>query len=275
MAFEDHLIFSFRVVVKGGGDLGTGIAWRLHRCGFRVIVTEIARPTVVRRPVAFASAVYEGTVVVDGVTVRLVADETEIAACWTAGEVPVLVDPQANVVERMRPDAVIDAIVAKRNKGTRISDAPVVVAVGPGFTAGVDCHAVVESNRGHNLGRVMLDSSAEPNTGIPGTVGDETVRRVLRAPVDGIFYPLYEIGDHVRAGETVARVGDAPLQSQLHGVVRGLLYGGLWVRAGFKVGDIDPRGIVSHCFAISDKALAIGGGVVEAVLYLLRRKRAS
>ena len=131
---------------------------------------------------------------------------------------------------------------------------------------------VIESNRGHNLGRVILDSGAESNTGIPGTVGGENVRRVLRAPIDGIFYPLYEIGDRVRAGETVARVSDEPLQSQLHGVVRGLLHDGLWVRAGFKVGDIDPRGIVSYCFAISDKALAIGGGVVEAILYLLQKK---
>ena len=272
MAFTDHLIASFSVVVKSGGDLGTGVAWRLHRCGFRVIVTEIARPTAIRRAVAFASAVYEETFVVDGVTARLAAGDAEIAACWSAGEVPVLVDPQAAVIERVRPLTVVDAIVAKRNSGTRITDAPIVVAVGPGFTAGVDCHAVVESNRGHHLGRVLLDSSAESNTGIPGTVGGENTRRVLHAPVSGILHPLCRIGDLVHAGDLVARIDDTPLHSQLDGVVRGLLHTGLYVRSGFKVGDVDPRGIASHCFTISDKALAIGGGVVEAILYLLQKK---
>lgn len=278
MAFKDplaHLLCSPRVpfvVVKGGGDLGTGVAWRLHRCGCCVLVTEIAYPTVVRRTVAFASAVYEGAIAIDGTTARLAGSDGEIAACWAANEVPVLVDPQAAVIERLRPDAVVDALVAKRNKGTCIGDAAVVVAVGPGFTAGVDCHAVVESNRGHNLGRVILDASAEPNTGMAGMVGGESVRRVLHAPVSGVFEPLLEIGDLVEAGKLVARVDGTPIYSQLDGVVRGLLYAGLTVRAGQKVGDVDPRGVVAHCFTISDKALAVGGGAVEAVLYLLREK---
>ena len=155
-----------------------------------------------------------------------------------------------------------------------LTDAPIVVAVGPGFTAGVDCHAVVESNRGHHLGRVLLDSSAESNTGIPGTVGGENTRRVLHAPGSGILHPLCRIGDLVHAGDLVARIDDTPLHSQLDGVVRGLLHTGLYVRSGFKVGDVDPRGIVSHCFTISDKALAIGGGVVEAILYLLQSSNA-
>jgi xanthine dehydrogenase accessory factor len=272
-----NLLCSLRVpvvVVKGGGDLGTGAAWRLYRCGFRVLVTEIAQPTVIRRAVAFASAVYEQRVVVDGVTARLVYDDDEIEGCWTAGAVPVLVDPQAAIVERLRPDALVDALVAKRNKGTRISDAPVVIAVGPGFTAGVDCHAVIESNRGHNLGRVILDADAEPNTGMAGMVGGESVRRVLHAPVSGLFEPLCEIGDLVRTGELVARVDGMPLYSQLDGVVRGLLYAGLAVRAGRKVGDVDPRGVAANCFTISDKALAVGGGAVEAILYLLQKKNA-
>jgi xanthine dehydrogenase accessory factor len=260
------------VVVKGGGDLGTGVAWRLNRCGFRVLVTEIACPTAIRRAVAFASAIYEGTVDVEGVTARLVRGASEISACWSAGEVPVAVDPYARIVERVQPDALVDALVAKRNKGTRIDDAPVVVAVGPGFTVGVDCHAVVESNRGHNLGRVILSDSAEPNTGIAGMVGGENVRRVLHAPVSGTFDPLCEIGDRVRSGELVARVDDTAIHSQLDGVVRGLLYAGLVVRAGQKVGDVDPRAVVANCFTISDKALAVGGGTVEAILYLLRKK---
>lgn len=262
---------SLRVVVKGGGDLGAGVAWRLHRCGFRVLVTETAQPTVIRRAVSFASAVYEGVVTVDGVTARLAADDAGITAVWAAGEVGVLVDPEGTVIRRLRPDAVVDAILAKRNIGTRITDAPVVVALGPGFTAGVDCHAVVETNRGHNLGRVILEGSAEPNTGVPGSVGGESARRLLRAPAEGVFRAVRAIGDLVQAGDVVARVDDAPVRSQLDGVVRGLLHDGLRVSTGIKVGDVDPRGVVSHCFSISDKALAIGGGVVEAILFLRRR----
>jgi xanthine dehydrogenase accessory factor len=258
------------VVVKGGGDLGTGVAWRLHRCGFRVLVTETARPTVIRRGVAFASAVYEEVVTVDGVTARLVVDDAGVDSCWATEEVPVLVDPEGAAVARLRPDAVVDGIMAKRNVGTRITDAPIVVALGPGFTAGVDSHAVVETNRGHNLGRVILEGSAEPNTSVPGTVGGESARRVVRAPVGGVFWGKRAIGEQIEAGEVVAFVDDTPIPSQLSGVVRGLIYTGLRVHAGMKVGDIDPRGVVSHCFTISDKALAIAGGVVEAILYSRR-----
>jgi len=182
----------------------------------------------------------------------------------------VLVDPGVTVIQRLQPDVVVDAILAKRNTGTRIADAPIVVALGPGFTAGVDCHAVVETKRGHDLGRVLLEGSAAPNTGVPGSVGGESGRRVLRAPVEGIFRTVRAIGDRVRAGEIVARVDDAPIYSQLDGVVRGLLHDRLRVSAGAKVGDVDPRGVVSHCLTISDKALAVGGGVVEAILYLSR-----
>ncbi len=263
------------IVVKSGGDLGTGVAWRLHRCGFRVLVTETARPTVIRRAVAFASAVYEGTITVDGITARLVNDDAEIMDAWSAGEVPVLVDPEGAVIQRLQPDVVVDAILAKRNTGTRITDAPIVVALGPGFAAGTDCHAVVETNRGHNLGRVLLEGSAEPNTGVPGTVGGESAKRVLRAPVDGVFRAARAIGDGVQTGDVVAYVDDVPVRSQLDGVVRGLLYDGTQVHTGMKSGDVDPRGIVSHCFTISDKALSVGGGVVEAILYLRQLKRGS
>lgn len=259
-------------IVKGGGDLGTGVAWRLHRCGFRVLVTETAQPTVIRRAVAFASAVYEGTITVDGITARRVENDEEMRAAWEAGEVPVIVDPEGESIRRLRPDVVVDAIIAKRNIGTRITDAPIVIALGPGFTAGVDCHAVIETNRGHNLGKVILEGTAEPNTGVPGVVGGESARRVLRAPTAGTFRGVRAIGDRVQEGEVVAYVDDVPVRSQLNGVVRGLLHDGLPVHKGMKVGDVDPRGIVSHCFTISEKALAIGGGVVEAILYLWRNR---
>jgi xanthine dehydrogenase accessory factor len=263
------------VVVKSGGDLGTGVAWRLHRCGFRVLVTETARPTVIRRTVAFASAVFEGTTTVDGITARLVNDDAGIADAWAAREVPVVVDPEGAAIQRLRPDVVVDAILAKRNTGTRITDAPTVVALGPGFTAGVDCHAIVETKRGHNLGRVLLERSAEPNTGVPGTVGGESAKRVLRAPTEGVFRTTRAIGDSIQIGDVAAYVENAPIRSQLNGVVRGLLYDGLRVHTGMKVGDVDPRGIISHCFTISDKALAVGGGAVEAILYLRQLKRGS
>jgi xanthine dehydrogenase accessory factor len=267
--FDNNLTEStIRVVVKGGGDLGTGVAWRLHRCGFRVLVTEVAQPTVVRRAVAFASAVYDGVTTVDGIAARLVKDDAEITACWATGEAPLLVDSEGAVLKRLRPDVVVDAILAKRNVGTRITDAATVVALGPGFIAGMDCHAVVETKRGHNLGRVILKGSAEPDTGVPGSVGGESARRVLRAPAEGIFQTVRAIGDVVQVGEVVAYVGDVPLRSRLDGVVRGLLHDKLRVTIGMKVGDVDPRGVVSHCFTISDKALAVAGGVLEAILHL-------
>lgn len=262
---------ALRVVVKGGGDLGTGVAWRLHRCGFHVLVTEVAEPTVIRRAVAFANVVYVGTMTVDGITARLAADDHEALAVWDSDEVPVMVDAESAVVLRLQPDAVVDAIIAKRNTGTSIADAPIVVALGPGFSAGVDCHAVVETHRGHDLGRVIEEGSAEPNTGIPGTIGGEGGRRVLRAPRAGVFRGRRAIGDLVQEGEIVANVESEPIPARIDGVVRGLLHEGLAVRAGQRVGDIDPRGVLEHCFTISDKALAVGGGVVEAIMHLRRR----
>ncbi len=262
--------WSFVVLIKGAGDLGTGVAHRLHRVGMRVVVTELPQPLVIRRPVAFANAVYEGAVTVEGVTARRVAlDEGEIATTWGRGEVPVVVDPAGLAVQVLRPDVVVDAILAKRNTGTRITDAPAVIALGPGFTAGVDCHAVVETERGHYLGRVIWEGAARPNTGVPGEVGGQTARRVLRAPAGGLLQGVGRIGDVVREGETVALVAGQPIQSPFAGVLRGLLHDGVPVRAGMKVGDVDPRGKPEYCFTISDKARAVGGGVLEAILTLL------
>ncbi|MDY7039998.1 MAG: selenium-dependent molybdenum cofactor biosynthesis protein YqeB [Chloroflexota bacterium] len=259
------------VVVKGGGDLASGVAYRLHRVGMRVVITELPRPTVIRRPVAFASAVFEGEVTVEGVTARLVESPARALTCLDEGVIPVLVDPEANVVRELHPDAVVDATLAKRNLGTRLTDAPVVVALGPGFTAGADCHAVVETERSHFLGRVITEGQAAPDTGVPGAVLGHAEDRVVRAPCGGTFRGERRIGDRVEAGQPVARVDGEPVVARISGVLRGLLADGLPVHAGMKVGDVDPRGVVEHCFTISDKARAVGGGVLEAILWLRRK----
>ena len=257
------------VVLRGGGDLATGVALRLHRAGFRITVLEIPQPTVIRRAVAFASAVYDGSTVVEGVTARLVRLDDDLEPIWGAGEAPVVVDPDASILARLRPDALVDAIMAKRNLGTHIDDAPIVVALGPGFTAGVDCHAVVETNRGHSLGRVYYAGTAEANTGVPGAVGGQDALRVVRAPADGVFQSLRTIRDRISRGDSIGRVEDFAVTSQIDGVLRGILHDGLIVHAGMKVADVDPRGVVEYCFTVSDKAWAVGGGVLEAILHLL------
>jgi len=259
------------VIVKGGGDIASGVAYRLHRCGFAIVVTELPHPTVVRRSVAFAQAVFDGAIDVEGVRARRASSAAEALALASSGEVAVLVDPWAHAVRQLRPAVVVDAIVAKRNTGTRPGDAPIVVALGPGFHAPTDAHAVVETNRGHRLGRVIVDGEAEPDTGVPAPVGGHGAERVLRAPADGLFIGIAEIGDQTSAGEVLGYVAGEPVTSPFAGCLRGLIQTGVAVRQGMKVGDIDPRATREHCFTISDKAFAIGGGVLEAVLYLRGR----
>lgn len=255
-----------RIVVRGGGDLGSGVVYRLQRAGFPVAVLELAQPLFVRRGVAYGAAVYEGSVTVDGITARLV-DRIEAAGnVWMAGEVPVLIDPAGATLAEWQPTVIVDARMAKRPLDTRLDEAPLVVALGPGFEAGVHCHAVVETNRGHYLGRVYWQGHAEPDTGIPGQMNGVAALRVLRAPEDGFVRPLRSIGDTVRAGDIVAEVNDQPVTAKFDGVVRGLIHPTVAVSAGLKIGDIDPRAKVDHCFTISEKSLAVGGGVLEAVL---------
>jgi xanthine dehydrogenase accessory factor len=260
------------VVVKGAGDLATGVIHRLRRVGMQVIATELPQPLVIRRTVAFASAVYEGHWEVEGMVARRVADEAAMRRVLAAGEVPVWVDPRAEIVGWLRPDAVVDAVMAKRNTGTALAHAPAVVALGPGFVAGRDCHVVIETNRGHDLGRILFRGQTQADTGTPGLVGGEAARRVVRAPVDGLFVGRRQIGDAVRAGEPVAEVSGQPVLARIDGVLRGLLHDGLAVRAGLKVGDVDPRAVAAHCTTISDKSRAIGGSALEAILYLLRSR---
>jgi xanthine dehydrogenase accessory factor len=253
-------------LIKGAGDLATGVGLRLFRAGFAVVHTEVARPTMVRRTVSFAEAVYEGSYQVEELEAVLVEGAEAAAAVLGAGRrVPVLVDPEADCREVLSPLVLVDAIVAKRNLGTARADAPTVIALGPGFVAGQDCHAVVETMRGHTLGRVIWRGQALPNTGVPGEVGGRGSERVLRAPDAGLLEHRASIGDRVSAGQAVAEVSGRPVLSALDGVLRGLARPGLAVHEGMKIGDVDPRAEAAHCFTVSDKALAIAGGVLEAV----------
>jgi xanthine dehydrogenase accessory factor len=267
------------VVVRGAGDLATGCIVRLVRAGFRVAALESAQPSAIRRTVCLSEAIYQGRAEVEGVRAIRVDSLEEMQALLAhfgpAGPVPVLVDPGCTVLPQLRPLALVDAIIAKRNLGTRIGMAEVVVALGPGFEAGVDADAVVETNRGHDLGRVLLSGRAEPDTGTPGLIAGKGKERVLHAPVAGVVENLKRIGDQVLAGEPVLALagpeGRVPLAAPIDGMLRGLIRPGFQAHAGLKVADVDPRGRREHCFTISDKGLAIAGGALEAILMLARR----
>lgn len=256
------------ILIKGAGDIATGIAVRLKNAGMQVVMTEIAIPTTVRRSVAFSRAVYEGSAVVENITAKLVLDFAQIPAVLQQDKIPVLIDPRCEVLKSIHFDAVVDSILAKKNLSTDPTQAPVVIGVGPGFSVPQDCHCVIETQRGHDLGRCIYQGCAAKNTGIPGEIGGYTVERLLRAPCDGIFHPILAIGDAVKAGQTVALVNDQPVTAQINGIVRGLLQDNVPVKTGMKSGDIDPRGCYEHCFTVSDKARAVGGGVLEAILHL-------
>lgn len=256
------------VVIKGAGDIATGIALRLFRAKLHVVMTDLPRPTSIRRTVCFSEAIIHGTYRVEDVTAVRIDDPLEAESVLAQGKIPVLADPEARCVQALRPDVVVDAILAKHNLNTRITDAKVVIGVGPGFTVGKDCHAVVETQRGHYLGRVLLQGSAAENTGIPGNIGGYTVERIIRAPKEGIFRPVRQIGDTVAADETVAYVDETPVKCLIAGVLRGILPEGTPVFQGMKSGDVDPRCKLDHCYCASDKALSVGGGVLEACLRL-------
>lgn len=256
------------IVIRGAGDIASGIALRLWRSHIQVVMTDLPKPTAIRRTVCFSQAIVHGTAKVEEATARRADTWKQVPEILAGGCIPVLPDPEGNCIASLRPDGVVDAVLAKRNLGTKITDAPVVVGVGPGFTAGVDCHAVVETMRGHTLGRVYTSGSALPNTGIPGLIGGFSGERVLRAPTDGIFHQLLEIGAQVREGDVAAEVNGIPMVCTLTGVLRGILPDGTPVFKGMKAGDVDPRCAVENCFTVSDKALAVGGGVLEAVLAL-------
>lgn len=254
-----------RVLIRGGGEMGSGVAWRLRRCGFDVIITEVPHPMAVRRWVAFSEAVYNGSQTIEGIAARRASPREAEAVC-ASGEIPVIICPLPSDLGQFHPDVIVDAILAKRNTGLVRGIAPREIALGPGFTAGDDVDCVIETNRGPNLGRCIWKGSAEPNTGIPGVLAGESARRVLRAPVDGKMELLHQIGDLVKAHSPIARVGGVIIECQIDGIVRGLLRDGTPVTAGVKAGDIDPRGDPELCARISEKALAIAGGVLEGIL---------
>ena len=268
------------IAVKGAGDLATGVIHRLSRAGFTVLATELPNPTVVRRTVAFAEVVTLGEMTVEDITARLATSLQDIQATLASGLVPITVDPAGTLLKQMHPAALVEATLSKYNSGVTMDDAPIVIALGPGYEAGKDVHAVIETNRGHNLGRVYLHGCAEPDTGRPGAIGGYTIERLIRAPCAGLLYGVHQIGDLVQAGETVAiiRANETgvteavPVMAATSGILRGLVRDGLRVSNGMKVGDIDPRAAREHCFTISDKSRAVAGGVLEALLHLLNRR---
>ena len=254
------------VLIKGGGEMATGVAHRLARSGFRVSLTEIAEPLAVRREVAFCEAIFAGEKIVEGLAAQRISSREEIFRAWEEGKIPVLVDPECSIRRELNPDVIVDAILAKKNTGTSLGDASLVVGLGPGFRAGQDVHLVIETNRGHHLGRVIENGEATPDTGVPGEISGYTWERVLRAPVEGKFKGMKQIGDRVQPGDVAGEVAGAPVKVKIAGVLRGILRDGLRVQARMKVGDVDPRGVREYCFTISEKARAIAGGVLEAIL---------
>jgi xanthine dehydrogenase accessory factor len=255
------------VVIKGAGEMASAVAWRIYMSNIRqILMLETPSPLAVRREVSFCEAVLDGSQTVEGVEAYKADNDTAIRKAWIQEKIAVVVDPDWKMLDRFEPHVVIDAILAKKNLGTHMDEAPLVIGLGPGFTAGRDVHLVIETNRGHNLGRIISSGVAEPNTGIPGPIGGYAEERVLRAPCDGEFKARCAIGDQIKKGDTVATVAADTVQAKIDGVLRGLIRSSSRVHEGSKLGDIDPRGNVDYCHTISDKARAISGSVLEAIL---------
>ncbi|MFC0225539.1 selenium-dependent molybdenum cofactor biosynthesis protein YqeB [Serratia aquatilis] len=270
MKDDIRLVRDRLVVIRGAGDMATGVALRLYHAGFQIVMLDIAQPTAIRRSVAFAQAMFDGQTCVEGVTACLAKDVDEAFEIINRNQIPLLVDEDAQCLQQLKPRFLVDAILAKQNLGTHRNMAPITIALGPGFNAGQDCDAVIETNRGHDLGRVIYHGYTHPNTGIPGNIAGHTERRVIRAPADGVMHCCVSLGDLVQEGDLLAHCGDTPVIAPLSGMVRGLLQPGLEVKTGTKIGDIDPRGAMADFTTVSDKARAIAGAVLEAMLKLGR-----
>jgi len=256
------------VIVRGGGDLATGVIQKLHHCGFKVLVLETDTPTAIRRKVSFSEAVYEGEMTVEKDTAVRISELNEVDGIWQFGNIPLLIDPAGESIGLIKPYAVVDAIIAKKNKGTHIDMAEKVVALGPGFIAGKDAHVVIETNRGHDLGRLLYSGSAKANTGTPGTIQGVSRERVIYAPISGELTVIATIGEIVKKGALIAKINnEVCVTATIDGVIRGMLRDGFQVSKGLKMADIDPRiSEQKNCYTISDKARALAGAVLEAIL---------
>lgn len=261
------------VLIRGAGDLASGVALRLRRSCFSVIMTELHQPLVVRRTVSFAEAIYQGEFEVEGEIAQRIEAIEDAHKVLSVGRIPLVVDPDGECIDWLREEirermafVLVDARMTKKKPERGQEQADLVIGLGPGFTAGQDCHAVVETNRGHFLGRVIWDGCAQSDTGTPESVGNHSVERILRSPTDGILQNLATIGDHISMGQTVAMVNGYRINAPFDGVLRGLLHPGLMVTSGMKIGDLDPRDDMRYCWLVSDKSLAVGGGVLEAIL---------
>ncbi|MBQ7786498.1 MAG: EF2563 family selenium-dependent molybdenum hydroxylase system protein [Clostridia bacterium] len=267
------------IIVRGGGDMATAVIHRLWRAGFKVLVLETDRPSAIRRQVAVSEAVYDGKATVEDMTAVRIDAPSQCELVWANDQVPLLVDPRAEAIRHIQPDVVVDAMIAKKNLGTHMDMAPMTIALGPGFVAGSDVHAVIETMRGHNLGRIIWAGAAQPNTGIPGKIGGYAAERVIHAPHAGVIRHLRTIGDYVNQGEGIAVIagedGEHTVPASISGLIRGLIREGFDVPKGFKIADIDPRQEeYANCFTISDKARCIAGSVLEVVcMHLLRGQK--
>ena len=261
------------IVVRGGGDIASGAIQKLYRSSFKVLVLETETPSAIRRKVAFCEAVYEKEIEIEGIKARLVANDEEIQECWDSDIVPVMIDSRGKVIERLKPLAVVDGILAKQNFGTKRSMAPITVALGPGFSAPEDVDIVIETMRGHNLGRIIEEGRASENTGVPGIIAGFGIERVIYSDYSGVITNIEKIGNVVEKGDVIAVVGDNEIYASISGVLRGIIRDGYKVKKGLKIADIDPRiSEKDNCFTISDKARNIGGAVLESILYLKKKK---
>jgi xanthine dehydrogenase accessory factor len=256
------------VIVRSGGDVASGTIKRLHEAGFKVLVLEITNPTAIRRTVSYSQCVFDGEITIENTTARLCKTLEEVDDAHFKGEIPVVIDSKGEWIDIVQAKVVIDAILAKKNLGTDKAMADIVIGLGPGFEAGLDVDAVIETNRGHDLGRVIYQGKPQANTGSPGNIGGYTIERVIYSPEDGEIKVLCDIGSLVEKDQVVATVNGKEVRTKLKGVIRGMIADGTHVFNGMKIGDVDPRNEVKHCYGISDKARAVGGGVLEAILHL-------
>ena len=261
------------IIVRGGGDIASGAIQKLYRSGFKVLVLETETPSAIRRKVSFCEAVYEKEIEIEGIKARLVANDEDFQDCWDNDIVPVMIDSRGKVIERLKPLAVVDGILAKQNFGTKRSMAPITVALGPGFSAPEDVDIVIETMRGHNLGRIIEEGRASENTGVPGIIAGVGIERVIYSDYSGVITNIEKIGNVVEKGDVIAVVGNNEIYASISGVLRGIIRDGYKVKKGLKIADIDPRiSEKDNCFTISDKARNIGGAVLESILYLKKKK---